>query len=92
MGLFVSPINTATGQGIAAISLAMAAGQLVWGVAQPIAGAFADRWGPGRVLAAGIVALALGMAVTPFMTSNAGRCSRSAGSPPPARAREASRC
>jgi MFS family permease len=72
MGLFLSPINTATGQGIAAISFAMAAGQLVWGVAQPVAGAFADRWGPGRVLAAGIVMLAVGMAVTPFMTSSTG--------------------
>jgi MFS family permease len=85
MGLFLSPLNTATGQGIAAISFAMAAGQLVWGVAQPVAGAFADRWGPGRVLAAGIVALALGMAITPFMTTSAGWCSRSAGSPPQAR-------
>ncbi len=72
MGLFLSPINTATGQGIAAISFAMAAGQLVWGIAQPVAGAFADRWGPGRVLAAGIVALALGTAITPLMTTSAG--------------------
>jgi MFS family permease len=72
MGLFVSPLNSATGQGIAAISFAMAAGQLVWGIAQPVAGACADRWGPGRVLAAGIVALALGMAITPLMTSSAG--------------------
>ena len=65
----MSPINTTTGLGIVTISLAMAVGQLVWGVVQPVAGAFADRWGPGRVLATGIVVLAIGMALTPLATS-----------------------
>ena len=51
MGLFVSPLNTHTGLGIATISLAMAIGQFVWGVSQPIFGAMADRWGPVRVIA-----------------------------------------
>lgn len=36
-GLFVSPLNTATGLGIASISLAMAIGQFTWGAVQPIA-------------------------------------------------------
>ena len=40
-GLFVSPLNTSTGLGIVAISLALAIGQFVWGAAQPIAGALA---------------------------------------------------
>ncbi|MEX0958872.1 MAG: MFS transporter [Burkholderiales bacterium] len=71
-GLFVSPINTSTGLGIASISLAMAIGQFVWGAIQPIAGAVADRYGPGRVLAAGVLILALGSAITPLMTSSAG--------------------
>ncbi len=71
-GLFLSPMNTSTGLGIATISLAMAIGQFVWGAVQPIAGAIADRYGPGRVLAGGIVLLAIGSAVTPFMTSSAG--------------------
>ncbi len=71
-GLFVSPLNTATGLGIASISLAMAIGQFVWGAIQPIAGAVADRYGPGRVLAAGLVLLAAGSAVTPLMTTSAG--------------------
>jgi hypothetical protein len=43
MGLFVSPINTSTGLGIVSISFALAVGQFVWGLAQPIAGACADR-------------------------------------------------
>ncbi|HTT10066.1 MAG TPA: MFS transporter [Burkholderiaceae bacterium] len=72
MGLFVSPLNTATGLGIASISFAMAVSQFIWGAVQPIAGAFADRYGTGRVLAAGILVLALGTAVTPLMTSTFG--------------------
>jgi MFS family permease len=72
IGLFVSPLNTATGLGIANISLALAIGQFVWGAVQPLAGAVADRYGPGRVIAVGIVLLALGSAVTPFMQSTFG--------------------
>ena len=55
LGLFVSPINTTTGLGIVTISFALGIGQFVWGAVQPVAGAFADRYGPGRVLAIGIV-------------------------------------
>ena len=69
LGLFMGPINTATGLGIATISFAMAVGQFTWGAVQPLAGAAADRWGPRPVLLAGIVLLALGSAVTPLMTS-----------------------
>ena len=72
LGLFVSPLNTATGLGIASISLAMAVGQFTWGAIQPIAGAVADRYGPGRVLAAGTIILAIGYATTPYMTSSFG--------------------
>jgi MFS family permease len=72
LGLFVSPLNTSTGLGIVAISLAMAIGQFVWGAIQPIAGAVADRYGPGRVLAAGIIVLAVGSALTPFVSTSFG--------------------
>lgn len=72
MGLFVSPLNTGTGLGIANISFAMAVGQFVWGAAQPVAGAVADRYGPGRVLAAGFILLALGSAMTPYMSTTVG--------------------
>jgi MFS family permease len=50
----------------------MAIGQFVWGAVQPIAGAVADRYGAGRVLVAGLLVLALGNAVTPFMSSTWG--------------------
>lgn len=72
LGLFVSPLNTSTGLGIVTISFAMAVGQFVWGAVQPIAGAVADRYGPGRVLAAGLIIMALGSALTPLMTTGLG--------------------
>src|SRR5262245_47549224 len=72
MGLFVSPLNTSTGLGIASISFALAVSQFLWGATQPIAGAFADRYGTGRVLAVGIVLLAIGTALTPFMITTMG--------------------
>jgi len=72
LGLFVSPLNTSTGLGIASISLAMAIGQFMWGAVQPIAGAVADRYGPGRVLAAGTIVLSIGYASTPYMHSSFG--------------------
>jgi predicted MFS family arabinose efflux permease len=72
LGLFVSPLNSATGLGIATISFAMAIGQFSWGAIQPVAGAVADRYGARPVLLAAVVLLALGCAVTPFMDSGFG--------------------
>jgi predicted MFS family arabinose efflux permease len=72
LGLFVSPMNTTTGLGIVTISLALGIGQFVWGVAQPIAGAFADRYGPGRVLAVGLIVMSIGTALTPLSSSGLG--------------------
>ncbi|CAN5225027.1 MFS transporter [soil metagenome] len=72
MGLFLSPLNTATGLGIGSISLAFAFGQLWWGLTQPFAGAVADRIGTGRVIFIGALLVALGTFITPFMTTTAG--------------------
>ena len=72
LGLFVSPLNTSSGLGIVTISFALAVGQFVWGAAQPIFGALADRAGSVRIIAIGAVLLALGLAVTPFMHSSLG--------------------
>ncbi len=69
-GLFISPINTSTGAGIGALSLALAIGQFVWGAIQPFAGAAADHYGPQRVLLAAIAVMALGCALTPWMSSS----------------------
>lgn len=72
LGLFLSPLNTQTGLGVAKISFAMAIGQLVWGAVQPVFGAVADRWGPGRVIVLGAVLLAAGSAITTQVTSQWG--------------------
>ena len=72
MGLFVSPMNTSTGLGVVAISFAMAVAQFVWGLAQPVFGAVADRYGPGRVIVTGGLMLAAGTALTPFVDSQWG--------------------
>ena len=72
MGLFLSPLNTHTGLGIANISFAMAIGQFVWGAVQPVFGAVADRWGPGRVIVLGALLLAAGSALTTQVTSQWG--------------------
>jgi MFS family permease len=71
-GLFVFPLSTSTGLGIVTISFALAVGQFVWGAVQPVAGAMADRYGSGRVLAAGVLLLAMGSALTPLMTTGFG--------------------
>lgn len=72
LGLFLSPINTHTGLGIAKISFAMAIAQLVWGAVQPVFGAVADRWGPGRVIVLGALLLSAGCAMTTQVTSEWG--------------------
>jgi len=72
LGLFISPLNSSTGLGITTISLALAVAQLMWGVIQPVAGAVADRYGPSKVLMAGLVVLSMGTALTPFMTTGFG--------------------
>lgn len=59
-GLFLSPINSTTGLGLATLSLAAAVGQLTWGLAQPVCGILADRYGPARVIAVGATLFALG--------------------------------
>lgn len=71
-GLFVSPIAESTGLSIVAISLAMAIGQLAWGAIQPVAGVCADRYGPDRVLYAGLLLLAVSCGVTVLSTSGWG--------------------
>lgn len=72
IGLFLSPLNMATGLGIGSISLAFAFGQLWWGLTQPFAGAVADESGTGRAIFIGALLVAPGTFITPFMTTTAG--------------------
>jgi len=66
LGLYIAPIIETTHVGYAAMSFALAVGQLMWGVAQPVFGALADRHGSRPVLIAGALLLAGGTALTPF--------------------------
>jgi MFS family permease len=71
-GLFVFPISGSTGVSIVTISFAMAVGQFMWGLAQPVAGACADRFGFTRVLIGGVLLLAVGHSADAFFTSSFG--------------------
>ena len=69
LGLYIAPIIETTHVGYAAMSFALAVGQLMWGVAQPVFGALADRHGSRPVLIAGALLLAGGTALTPFASN-----------------------
>jgi predicted MFS family arabinose efflux permease len=67
--LFIPSLGASTGLGITAISLAFACAQLMWGITQPVAGAIADRYGSGRVIALGGVLVMVGTVLTPHAAS-----------------------
>ncbi len=60
-GLFTLPVTEFYGWDRATFGMAMAIQNLVWGMAQPIAGGLADRYGTARVLAAGAIIYAAGL-------------------------------
>ena len=60
-GQFTLPISEAHGWPRETYSLAIAIQNLMWGIATPIAGMMADRYGAARVLIAGAVIYALGI-------------------------------
>ena len=60
-GLFMQPISVEHGWGREVFSLSIALQNLMWGVLGAVAGAFADRFGPGRVIACGAMAYILGL-------------------------------
>src|SRR5918999_5784523 len=70
-GLFTEPLSTVRGWERETFALAIAIQNLLWGVGQPFAGAIADRYGPGRVLAAGGAGYALGTALMAVSSSPA---------------------
>ncbi len=72
LGLFVLPVITTTGVSIVAMSLALAVGQFVWGAAQPIFGAIADKQGAFRVVVVGALLMASGSALTTQVNSPTG--------------------
>ena len=68
-GLFLKPMSSQFGWGREVFALAMAIQNLLWGVFQPFAGAVADRWGAGRVVATGGIFYALGLYIMSITVS-----------------------
>jgi MFS family permease len=62
-GLFTLPMTGDLGLSRETWGMAMAIQNLVWGIAQPIAGGIADKHGTARVVIAGLVLYAVGMAL-----------------------------
>src|SRR5215216_4842090 len=72
VGQFLTPLSFERGWGREAFSFAIALQNLLWGAAQPFAGAVADRFGPVRVLSLGAVLYAAGLAWMSQATSITG--------------------
>lgn len=68
-GLFTEPLTNLRGWDRGTFAFAIAVQNLLWGLGQPLGGAIADRYGPARVLAAGGVVYAVGVALMGFSTS-----------------------
>ena len=60
-GLYLDPMTVAKGWSRETFALAMAIQNLLWGIGVPVAGAIADRYGPGLVIAVGTVIYAMGV-------------------------------
>jgi len=61
-GLFNLPITLANGWGRETFALTIALQNLIWGAVQPITGALADRYGAFKIMLAGGILYALGLA------------------------------
>src|SRR5215472_6127441 len=69
LGFFLTPLSTANHWGRDVFAFALAVQNLLWGVGQPFAGIIADRFGPIRVLCAGALMYAFGLALMAHATS-----------------------
>jgi MFS family permease len=68
-GLFLQPMSAELGWGRGHYSFALALSNLIWGLAQPFFGAWADKQGSGRVVAVSGLLYAAGLALMPLSTS-----------------------
>ena len=66
MGFLLTPMSSAHSWGRDVFALALAIQMLLWGAAQPFAGAIADRFGAAPVLSVGAVLYALGLAAMAY--------------------------
>ncbi len=66
LGQFLTPMSVTHGWGREVFSIAVAIQNLLWGVAQPFAGAIADRFGTVRVLSGGALLYMAGLALMAY--------------------------
>ncbi len=71
LGFFLTPLSAANGWGRDVYSVAIAVQSLLYGLAQPLAGGLADRFGARRVIVAGSFLYALGLYLMTLATSTA---------------------
>lgn len=64
MGFFMAPISEEFGYGREVFAFSLALQNLWWGLSQPIAGAFSDRFGTLKTVLVGAILYALGLYVT----------------------------
>src|ERR1700744_6573214 len=69
LGFFLTPLSSANHWGRDVFAFALALQNLLWGVGQPLAGMIADRFGANRVLSAGALMYAAGLALMAYATS-----------------------
>jgi MFS family permease len=69
LGFFLTPMSDANQWGRDVFGLALALQNLMWGIGQPFAGAIADRFGINRVLCAGALLYAGGLALMAYSTT-----------------------
>lgn len=69
LGFFLTPMSQEFHWGRDVFSMALAIQNLLWGVGQPFAGGLADRYGANRVLIAGTLLYAAGLALMAHSTS-----------------------
>jgi MFS family permease len=69
LGFFLTPLSSANHWGRDVFAFALALQNLVWGIGQPLAGIVADRFGTVRVLCAGALLYAVGLALMAHATS-----------------------
>jgi MFS family permease len=66
LGQFLTQLSFDRGWGRDVFSFSLAIQNLLWGIAQPLAGGVADRFGPVRVLCAGAILYSLGLAMMAY--------------------------
>ena len=64
LGLFLKPVSETFGYGREVFAFSLALQNLFWGLTQPLAGAFADKFGTARVIIIGSILYSLGLYIT----------------------------